>query len=57
MHRTYKVEFSTELGDSARAAFRSAAPREQRGYDTDLKNPHRCARVADHNDFEDVSDA
>lgn len=26
-------------------------------YDKDMKNPHRCARVADNNDFEDVSDA
>lgn len=88
-----KVEFITALGDSARAAYRSAAPREQRGYygpryssdlakpapkckhcgstdvdwvhtgvrwriyDKDMQNPHRCARVADNNDFEDVSNA
>lgn len=26
-------------------------------YDKDMKNPHRCARVADNNDFEDVSNA
>lgn len=26
-------------------------------YDSDMKNPHRCGRVADTNDFEDVSDA
>ena len=26
-------------------------------YDEDMKNPHRCARVADNNDFEDVSNA
>lgn len=87
-----KVESITALGDSARAAYRSAR-REQRGnygprysselakpapkckhcgstdvdwvytgvrwrlYDKDMKNPHRCARVADNNDFEDVSNA
>ena len=26
-------------------------------YDTGMKNPHHCARVADNNDFEDVSNA
>ena len=29
----------------------------QRIYDKDMKNPHRCARAADNNDFEDVSNA